>query len=120
VAISDYAGEPIHTRNFLIAQGYLIKSIVIDQDNQSSIVLTKRGYSTSDKTRHINIRYFWISDRIDDKEVIIEYVPTEEMLSDILTKPLQGERFIELRNRLLGISSDPIKGVVGSSYLIYG
>ena len=49
--------------------------------------------SCTGNSRHINIRYFWVKDRVDNKEVRIEYIPTHLMLADYFTKPLQGEQF---------------------------
>lgn len=74
---------------------------VVYQDNKSTINLATKGKSTSDRTRHVNIRYFWIKDRIASGEAIIEHLPTNDMVSDILTKPLQGKKFLELREKLL-------------------
>ena len=37
------------------------------------------------------------------KEVAIEYEPTEEMVADFLTKPLQWKLFIRFRDKILGI-----------------
>ena len=71
------------------------------QDNMSTIALVKNGKSNSDRTRHIAIRFFFISDRITSKEINVEYMPTGEMLADILTKPLQGALFVKLRDKLL-------------------
>ena len=68
------------------------------------MALINKGYSTSDKSRHINIRYFFIKNRVDAGEVKVVYCPKEEMLADLLTKPLQGKLFAELRDRLLGRS----------------
>jgi hypothetical protein len=64
--------------------------------------LLKKGRSTSKRSRHIDIRYFWLADREKNGEILIQYEPTEDMLADVLTKPLQGARFIALRDRLLG------------------
>ena len=69
----------------------------------STIALIKNGRSSSERTRHISIRYFWIKDRIDQGEVVVEHLPTLDMVADILTKPLQGQRFIRLRSLLLGL-----------------
>ena len=71
------------------------------QDNMSTIALVKNGKSNSDRTRHIAIRFFFISDRVTSKEINVEYMPTGEMLADILTKPLQGALFVKLRDKLL-------------------
>ena len=71
------------------------------QDNMSTIASVKNGKSNSDRTRHIAIRFFFISDRVTSKEINVEYMPTGEMLADILTKPLQGALFVKLRDKLL-------------------
>ena len=63
--------------------------------------MAEKGRSTSDRTRHINVRYFWIKDRIDTGELELKYLATKDMIADILTKPLQGELFRKLRALLL-------------------
>jgi hypothetical protein len=113
VATSDYAGRPIWVREFLIDQGYQVGPATIEQDNQGTMIAIKRGSPPSDRSRHINIRFFWVADRILKNEVTLAYVPTEFMLADILTKPLQGERFTSLRDRLLGLG-----GASGSAYMV--
>ena len=45
--------------------------------------------------------YNIILDRVTSKEIDVEYMPTGEMLGDILTKPLQGALFVKLRDKLL-------------------
>jgi hypothetical protein len=60
---------------------------------QSTIALTKVGRATHEKSRHINIRHFWIHGKVKDKSVVVEYMPTELMIANKLTKPLQGEQF---------------------------
>ena len=71
----------------------------------STIKLAQRGNSDAEQTRHIAIRHFWISDRIKSGEVDIAYCPTEDMIADILTKPLQGADFKRLRALLLNINA---------------
>ena len=81
------------------AQGYNVKDNVMYQDNKSAILMEMNGKnSCTGNSRHINIRYFWIKDRIDQKEVRVEYLPTHMMLADYYTKPLQGSSFRTLRN----------------------
>jgi len=51
--------------------------------------MEKNGRASSSKrTRHINIRYFFVADRVQSNEVTIEYCPTGEMNGDFFTKPL--------------------------------
>jgi hypothetical protein len=101
VALSDSTGQIIWTRHFLEHQGYKIGPATVYEDNQSAIKLAENGRSNSSRTRHIAIRYFFISDKIASGEIKVEYLNTEDMIADILTKPLQGALFRRLRSLLL-------------------
>ncbi len=73
------------------------------QDNKSSILLERNGKASSGKrTRHINIRYFFITDQVNMKEVSIDWCPTEDMVADFMTNPLQGSHFKRLRDIIMG------------------
>jgi hypothetical protein len=75
------------------------------QDNTSTIKLAVNGRrSCGQRTRHINIRYFYITDKINDGTVVVTYCPTKEMISDYFTKPLQGSLFRQHRNAIMGVS----------------
>jgi len=101
VALSDMCGKVIWCREFLIGQGMNPPPARVYQDNQSTLAMIKHGSSTSDRTKHVSIRYFWVKDRVDQGEIEVIYCPTEDMIADILTKPLQGETFKKLRALLL-------------------
>ena len=93
VGLSDTASQAIHLRNFVIAQGYDVGPAIIFQDNMSCMALMKRGGPGSERSRHINIRHFWLKEKVDQEEVIIEHLGTEEMFANVLTKPVQGAQF---------------------------
>ena len=65
VGCSDYVlVNPIWGKNFLAHQGYTVQS-KLHQDNQSATKMARNGTkSCGQKSRHIDIRYFWIQDRI--------------------------------------------------------
>ena len=105
VAVSDAIPQIVWTREFMMYQGYECKPATLYQDNQSTIALVAKGKSTSPRTRHIAIRYYFVKDRIDNGEIVVEYMPTDLMRADILTKPLQGELFRGMRKALLGLTS---------------
>jgi hypothetical protein len=63
--------------------------------------LVEKGRSTSERTRHINVRYYFIKDRVDTGEINIQHLSTDEMTADILTKPLVGSQFKRLKSKLL-------------------
>lgn len=101
IAVSEMLPQIIWTREFLIAQGISVKPLVL-QDNKSTMALIEKGRSTSARTRHIAIRFFFVKDRVDAGELTIEYEPTESMVADSMTKPLQGHLFKEMRGWLMG------------------
>jgi hypothetical protein len=64
--------------------------------------LEKNGAASSSKrTKHLNIRFFFITDRIRNKELSVEYCPTGEMIADYFTKPLQGKLFHKFRKLIM-------------------
>ena len=69
------------TRYFLLSQGYGIIENLLLQDNKSSILLERNGRASSGKrTRHINIRYFFITDRVNKKLALIGVPPRRWLL----------------------------------------
>ena len=58
--------------------------------------------SCTENSRHINIRYFFVKDRIDKGELRVEYYPSSIMLADFFTKPLQGQLFKKFRDVIMG------------------
>jgi hypothetical protein len=103
VGVDDVMGRILWTINFLKCQGYDAKH-TIGQDNQSAILLEQNGrLSSSKRTRHMNIRYFFITDCIAKNLVNIEYVPTKEMLADFFTKPLGGYLFKKMRAMIMNL-----------------
>jgi hypothetical protein len=88
---------------FLEEQGYEIRENTFYQDNQSAMKLETNGRaSCGQKSRHIDIRYFFMKDRIKIEDIKIVYCPTEQMLADFFTKPLQGSLFERFRKVLMG------------------
>jgi hypothetical protein len=72
---------------------------VIQQDNTSTIQLENNGQASSTKrTRHINVRYFYVTSKIKEGSIRVIYHPTKQMVSGYLTKPLQGSLFRTHRN----------------------
>lgn len=79
-------------------------NVTIEQDNMSAIQLERNGLKSSSKrTKHINVRYFYITDRLKAGDVSRAYKPTGDMESDYLTKALQGIAFHAHRKTLMGL-----------------
>ena len=92
-------------RYFRLAQGEEDREDILMQDNKSAIILQKKyPYSTRKGSKHIHVRYFFVVDKLDKKEIKIIYCPTEKMIADYNSKPLQGQIFLDLRDQMLGIN----------------
>ena len=103
VGASDYVPNSLWASRFLEKQGYPLKNNRLHQDNQSAMKMERNGRSScGQKSRHIDIRYFFIKDRVDSGELDIVYCPTEMMVADFFTKPLQGALFRKLKSVIMG------------------
>eukprot|EP00957_Ditylum_brightwellii_P137743 10500643-Ditylum_brightwellii.AAC.1 len=84
------------------AQGYKVSDNIVYQDNESTIRLKKSGKGLSSKhTRHIDIRYFFVMDRIAAGDLTMEYCSTKIMIGDFYTKVLQGKVFRMFRDLIM-------------------
>ena len=69
------------------------------EDNQGTIALMHNDIKNK-RTKHIEIKWFWIRDQVQSGLVDMRYCPTGDMLADIMTKQLPTSKFEELRTRL--------------------
>ena len=102
MALCEAVKESIHMRQLYKSLGYNqnIRSIIYE-DNQGCIALSK-NHIHHKRTKHINIKYHFVREKVESKEVILEYIPTQYQLADLLTKPLPNNRHSMLRNKVLG------------------
>ena len=104
VGVDDCMPAMLWTRLFMEAQSYGVHESILYQDNKSSILLEKNGKSSSSKrTKHINVRYFFVTDRIEKRDLSVEWCPTEDMIGDFMTKPNQGALFMKFRDQIMGV-----------------
>ena len=68
-------------------------------DNQSTIQLVKNPVYHK-RTKHIDIRYHFVREKIESKDALVEYVPSEKQRANIFTKALPRERFRNLCEKL--------------------
>ena len=81
-----------------------MKNALLNQDNQAAILLQTNGVmSRKKRSRHIDIRFFFIKDRIKAGDIEITFCGTENMVADFLTKPLQGSVFRRFRDAIMGV-----------------
>ena len=65
--------------------------------------------SKGEKSKHIDIRYFFIGDVLKREKVELMHCKTDKMVADYFTKPLQGGLFRKLRNYIMGITAIPFE-----------
>ena len=113
VGADDFMPAICWTRYFMKAQGYRTLDKILFQDNKSSILLENNGKALSRKrTKHINIRYLFITYSVAQGDVSLLWCPTGDMIRDLMTKPLQGALFRKFRDQIMGMipAQDPGPG----------
>ena len=68
-------------------------------DNEGAIRLVKNP-EFHQRTKHIDIKYHFIREKHQDKEIEIVYTSTENQLADLFTKPRPTPRFNQLRKQI--------------------
>ena len=101
IALDEGVQRAMCVRNFLKHQGKDLGPTVVFQDNKATIKLVENGGPLSRCTRHINIKYFTIAEYIGNGNIKLEWCASEDMLADMLTKPLGGPQLINIVDKVL-------------------
>ena len=99
VSIGNCYAQILWIKQQLLDFGLIYKNISIKCDNTSAINLTKNPVHHS-RSKHIEIRHHFIRDHVQNGNINIEFVSTENQYADIFTKPLDKMRFEFLRNEI--------------------
>ena len=65
--------------------------VAIKCDNTSAINLSKNPVQHS-RSKYIDIRYHFLCDHVQNGDIVLEFIDTNNQLADIFTKPLNEER----------------------------
>ena len=88
VALSMAAQEATWLQKLSMELKMPSKPITLLEDNQGAIALT----IAHSRTKHIDIRFHSVREAQQDGVIDIQYCPTEEMVADVLTKPILREQ----------------------------
>jgi hypothetical protein len=77
-------------------------AITIHQDNQSCIALSKNS-TTTGRSKHMDVKYHFCREKVESGDIDMQYCTTENMLADLLTKPLVSARHSKLCNAIMGL-----------------
>ena len=72
-------------------------------DNSSSIKLSK-NLVMHRRTKHIDVRYYYLCDLSSEEVVKLVYCGTQDQIVDIMTKPIKLDQFLKLR-KVLGMKA---------------
>jgi hypothetical protein len=101
IAVSDHTREQIAQNECYINQYGSNQLAISSFGCRSTIRLLRNGKNSSDGTK---IRYFWSKDRVECKDVLVEYMPTEDMIANILTKSLRRDHCVGLKELTMDLS----------------
>ena len=114
IGFDDVVSKILWSKLFIEAQGLEVNANIVYQDNTNSMRLEENGKASSGKcTRHFNIRLFYMTDLIKRNEIQIKYCPTEDMITDCMTKPLVGSKFEHFRKIIMILIPNTSPSLVG-------
>ena len=102
MALTHASKEAIWLRRFLRELDFEFQEqepTLIFEDNQSAIALAKNPVHHA-RSKHIDIQYHFIRDKVETGEIELRYTPTTEMIADAMTKPLARPQFEQLVRKM--------------------
>ena len=69
-------------------------------DNQAALKIGENLSSVS-RTKHIELKYFFVQDLVEERKIMLQYVPTEDMVAELFTKALDKVKFKGFRDQML-------------------
>jgi hypothetical protein len=99
VALTNAAKEGIYLRNLSNEHQPTTKPMVLYEDNQSAIK-TAENKIHNERSKHIDVRYHFIREQVEQKKFVLKYIPTTDQIADIFTKPLGNILHYKFTTRL--------------------
>jgi hypothetical protein len=105
VCAANSVGNLLGFRNYLLSRHHNVEPVHLGQDNTSTIQVITNGAKSAKRMKHLDIKIFFLKDYIENGQLMVHHTPTENMIADMLTKPLPAQQFIRLRDKLLGYTA---------------
>jgi transposase InsO family protein len=106
MAATQATKEAMWWRSVLVELGHHVNGpTVIHSDSQGSIALTRNPQHHA-RSKHIDIRHHFVREQVAVGTVTLQYIPTEDMLADVLTKSIPRDKHARLVVAM-GLHSSP-------------
>ena len=93
MAVTQVCKEAIWIQRLLEKLGHKQQKIPVYCDSQSALHIAKNPAFHS-RTKHIGVQYHFVREVMEDESMDLQKIHTKENLTDILTKPINAEKFI--------------------------
>lgn len=100
IAAAECCKELKYTKTLLKELTNAKVEINLYVDNQSAIRQIESGQMTR-KSKHIDVRYHYISEQLNEGLFVLKYCKSENQIADVFTKPLQTNEFEKIRDKML-------------------
>jgi hypothetical protein len=84
------------------------EQIRVYEDNQGAMKIAK-STCTHKKSKHVNIRYHFVREHVAEGKIVLTWIPTNNMLADLLTKPVAEAEFSRKRAIVMNLHNSPIE-----------
>ena len=103
IAMCDTAQDAVYLRRLCAAlMGVAVPSVKLCEDNQPAIAIASDATLSKRASRHVQVKYHFVRQCVADGTIVLEYVPTAQMVADAMTKALARPQFRILRAAMLG------------------
>ena len=103
MASSEASKEAIYLKRFATEMGIHDESPVeLHGDNKGAIDLAYNPEHHS-RTKHIDRRHFYVREMVENGEIVVPCVQTDDNLADFFTKPLSAKKFFSLRDKIMNV-----------------
>lgn len=99
IALAEACQQAVFLKNIFEDFGKEIVNIIMYEDNQAALKMLDHG-KMSNRTKHIETKYNFIKDLKQKNIIKFEYCPTNDMLADLLTKPMSQEKLSYFKKEL--------------------
>jgi hypothetical protein len=99
MALSDCSRQAVWINNIFSELGLNVKAVQICADNEGGIFIASNPVQER-RTKHIDVRYHYVRDLLEQKRIDIVWVPTDDNIADMFTKNLGHIKFVKFRSKL--------------------